>query len=78
MTRPTVGLTKWIGTSLGEAGLAVLAAVSGIADVDAIPLSLARLSRDGTANPGPGDPESAPVRVVLPAEQPVEVVIADR
>lgn len=40
-------LTKWIGTSLGEAGLAVLAAVSGIADVDAITLSLARLSRDG-------------------------------
>ena len=39
---------------------------------------VARLSRDGTANPGPGDPESAPVRVVLPAEQPVEVVIADR
>jgi len=40
-------LTKWIGDSLGSGGLTVLAAVSGIADVDAITLSLARQSRDG-------------------------------
>lgn len=39
---------------------------------------VARLSRDGTANPRPGDPESAPVRVRLPAGAPLELVIPDR
>jgi uncharacterized membrane protein (DUF4010 family) len=42
-------LTKVISTSMGDAGLTVLAALSGVADVDAITLSLARLSRDGIA-----------------------------
>lgn len=34
---------------LGEAGLLAVAALSGITDVDAITLALARMSRDGTA-----------------------------
>ncbi len=42
-------LAKAISSSMGDAGLTVLAALSGIADVDAITLSLARLSRDGIA-----------------------------
>jgi uncharacterized membrane protein (DUF4010 family) len=40
-------LAKVISTGMGGAGLTMLAALSGIADVDAITLSLARLSRDG-------------------------------
>lgn len=36
---------------------------------------MARLSRDGTANAQPGDPESTAVRVRLPAAAPVELVI---
>jgi len=40
-------LTKVIGNTVGDAGLTVLAALSGIADVDAITLSFARLSHDG-------------------------------
>lgn len=40
-------LTKIIGNTVGDAGLTVLAALSGIADVDAITLSFARLSHDG-------------------------------
>lgn len=40
-------LTKWVGASAGDFGLTALAAVSGIADVDAITLSLARESRNG-------------------------------
>ena len=35
----------------------------------------ARLSASGSANRGEGDLESAPVRVALPAQQPVELVI---
>src|SRR5699024_616861 len=45
--------------------------LSGLRQVDIV----ARLSRDGTANPQAGDPESAPVRVALPANAPVDVVI---
>ena len=37
---------------------------------------VARLSRDGTANPNPDDPESAPVRVQLPADGVIELLIA--
>jgi cytochrome c-type biogenesis protein CcmH len=37
---------------------------------------VARLSRNGSANPDPDDPESPPVRVRLPAAAPIEVVIA--
>ncbi|PVE21451.1 hypothetical protein DC522_26480 [Microvirga sp. KLBC 81] len=40
-------LAKVVSTLMGDAGLTVLAALSGIADVDAITLSLARLSSDG-------------------------------
>lgn len=40
-------LAKWISAGFGDAGLAVLAALSGIADVDAITLSMARMSREG-------------------------------
>ncbi|SCY66294.1 MgtC/SapB family protein [Microvirga guangxiensis] len=40
-------LTKIIGNTVGNAGLTVLAALSGIADVDAITLSFARLSQNG-------------------------------
>ncbi|KLK93780.1 membrane protein [Microvirga vignae] len=40
-------LAKVVSNLMGDAGLTVLAALSGIADVDAITLSLARLSRDG-------------------------------
>lgn len=36
---------------------------------------VARLSRDGTANANPGDPESKPVRVRLPANAPIELII---
>lgn len=36
---------------------------------------VARLSRDGSANPQPGDPESEPVQVTLPADAPIELVI---
>ena len=39
---------------------------------------VARLSRDGTANPNPDDPESKPVRVRLPATTPINVVIPSR
>lgn len=39
-------LAKWIGAGFGDAGLAVLAALSGIADVDAITLSMSRMSRE--------------------------------
>jgi uncharacterized membrane protein (DUF4010 family) len=42
-------LTKWVGSGAGDFGLTALAAVSGIADVDAITLSLARESRNGIA-----------------------------
>lgn len=42
-------LTKWIATGAGDYGLTALAAVAGIADVDAITLSLARQSREGIA-----------------------------
>ncbi|MCB5173708.1 MgtC/SapB family protein [Microvirga lenta] len=42
-------LTKWIGDTLGGSGLTALAAISGIADVDAITLSLARQSHEGIA-----------------------------
>lgn len=45
--------------------------LSGLREVDIV----ARLSRDGTANPQPGDPESEPVRVTLPADAPIDVVI---
>ena len=38
---------KWLIATVGESALTVLAALSGIADVDAITLSLARMSRDG-------------------------------
>lgn len=37
-------LTKWVQASFGETGLYPLAAVSGLADVDAITISLARLA----------------------------------
>jgi uncharacterized membrane protein (DUF4010 family) len=40
-------MTKVLESWLGHAGLMLLAAVSGIADVDAITLSLARASRGG-------------------------------
>lgn len=40
-------LAKVISSSAGDAGLTALAAVSGIADVDAITLSMARLSQSG-------------------------------
>lgn len=36
---------------------------------------VARLSRDGSADASPGDPESAPVRVQLPAGKLIELVI---
>lgn len=39
---------------------------------------VARLSASGTAMPQDGDIESAPVRVALPAKQPVELVIGKR
>jgi uncharacterized membrane protein (DUF4010 family) len=39
-------LGKWLREWLGEAGVYLLAAVSGIADVDAITLSLTRMSQD--------------------------------
>jgi len=42
-------LTKWIGDSMGGSGLTALAAISGIADVDAITLSLARQSQGSIA-----------------------------
>jgi uncharacterized membrane protein (DUF4010 family) len=42
-------LTKIVGNRFGEAGLYVLAAVSGIADVDALTLSMARLGGSGTS-----------------------------
>lgn len=40
-------LTKVVGETVGNVGLTVLAALSGIADVDAITLSFARLSQNG-------------------------------
>jgi len=40
-------LAKVISTSVGDAGITVLAILSGIADVDAITLSLARLANSG-------------------------------
>lgn len=40
-------LAKIITASMGNAGLTVLAALSGLADVDAITLSFARLTNDG-------------------------------
>ncbi|MXQ10293.1 MgtC/SapB family protein [Microvirga makkahensis] len=40
-------LAKLVSDAMGGAGLTLLAALSGIADVDAITLSLARLSHDG-------------------------------
>jgi len=40
-------LAKIISSTVGNAGLTILAALSGIADVDAITLSFARLSADG-------------------------------
>lgn len=46
--------------------------LSGLQEVEIV----ARLSRDGTANPNPGDPESKPVRVRLPPGAPVDLVIA--
>jgi uncharacterized membrane protein (DUF4010 family) len=39
-----VFLTKWVQAVFGETGLYPLAAVSGLADVDAITISLARLA----------------------------------
>jgi uncharacterized membrane protein (DUF4010 family) len=42
-------LSRWVEMSLGDQGLFVLSAVSGLADVDAITLSMARLSGQGTA-----------------------------
>jgi uncharacterized membrane protein (DUF4010 family) len=42
-------LAKVITTYMGGAGLIVLAALSGLADVDAITLSFARLTNDGLA-----------------------------
>lgn len=44
-------LVKVVGTMVGDAGLTILAALSGIVDVDAITLSLARLSHDGITVP---------------------------
>jgi uncharacterized membrane protein (DUF4010 family) len=44
-------LTKVIGNNMGDMGLAALAALSGIADVDAITLSLARQSQNGIGLP---------------------------
>jgi uncharacterized membrane protein (DUF4010 family) len=40
-------LSKIVGASAGAAGVLVLAAVSGLADVDALTLSMARLAPDG-------------------------------
>lgn len=40
-------LGEWLRATVGEAGIYALAAASGIADVDAITLSLTRLSLDG-------------------------------
>jgi uncharacterized membrane protein (DUF4010 family) len=40
-------LSKIVGASSGDAGVLVLAAVSGLADVDALTLSMARLAPDG-------------------------------
>jgi uncharacterized membrane protein (DUF4010 family) len=40
-------LAKWLIATVGERALTILAAVSGIADVDAITLSLSRLSLEG-------------------------------
>jgi len=40
-------LGEWLRTAVGDAGIYALAAVSGIADVDAITLSLTRLSVNG-------------------------------
>lgn len=40
-------LAKVIGTFAGDVGITILAALSGIADVDAITLSLARLANNG-------------------------------
>jgi len=48
--------------------------LSELAEVEIV----ARLSRDGTANASPDDPESEPVRVRLPSSAPVEVVIPAR
>ena len=42
-------MAKWLIAAFGENALTVLAALSGLADVDAITLSLARLSRDTIA-----------------------------
>lgn len=47
------------------------AKLSGVAEVELV----ARLSRSGDATAQPGDPASAPVRVRLPADGPVELVI---
>jgi uncharacterized membrane protein (DUF4010 family) len=40
-------LTKWVGTVFGESGLYPLTAISSLADVDAITISLARLASHG-------------------------------
>ncbi|WP_414473553.1 MgtC/SapB family protein [Microvirga sp. M2] len=45
-------LAKLVSGLMGNAGLTILAALSGIADVDAITLSLARLSHDGISAGG--------------------------
>ncbi|MCB1706318.1 MAG: MgtC/SapB family protein [Halioglobus sp.] len=42
-------LAEFLGNWLGDAGIYMLAAISGVADVDAITLSLTRMSNDGLA-----------------------------
>jgi uncharacterized membrane protein (DUF4010 family) len=39
-------VAKWLIATIGESALTILAALSGVADVDAITLSLARLARE--------------------------------
>lgn len=54
-------LGEWLQEWLGNAGVYVLAAASGIADVDAITLSLTRLARDAI------DPGTAVIGIILAA-----------
>ncbi|MCK2184713.1 MgtC/SapB family protein [Halomonas getboli] len=54
-------LGQWLQTWLGDAGIYLLAAASGVADVDAITLSLTRLSRDAIP------PSTAVLGIILAA-----------
>ncbi|HSH49112.1 MAG TPA: MgtC/SapB family protein [Halomonas sp.] len=54
-------LGEWLGDALGDTGIYLLATTSGIADVDAITLSLTRMSLDSIA------PATAVIGVILAA-----------